>query len=453
MKKKRWYLFLASIVLSQLAFTQNVYFGNLHSHTSYSDGSGKPKDAYKYARNTGKLDFLAITEHNHKDAENGAAADRKDGILIAKNPGLYNGSQSSSLISAARVSNVNGQFVALYGQEFSSISKGNHVNVFDVPQVITVANGRFDSLILHWLPNNLDSESKPAVIQLNHPSLYDNNSVEYGADDFSSANDWISQLNRHASLIELLNGPAMTKESDRRPSEFMERDYLYYLNVGLRLGPTANQDNHYETWGTATNARTAVIAGELTKPKILAALRNRNVYATEDKNLRIIFRVNGHLCGDVITSVPTLNSELDIQYSIKDDDEPEAVYKIEVFSDEPDGEVAQVIEVVETEGNTQGNSTRSIEDILYTAPGQYIFFKVTQYDEDGRPDRAWTAPVWFDSVVASSESEEAFVASKNSSLYHVSMECRDAQRIKASNRITGDEAKTGRTLHEGCPRK
>jgi len=60
----------------------NVFFGNLHSHTSFSDGSGTPAQAYKRARDVAKLDFLAITEHNHSKAEDGIDDDdpRKDGL-------------------------------------------------------------------------------------------------------------------------------------------------------------------------------------------------------------------------------------------------------------------------------------------------------------------------------------------------------------------------------------
>ena len=78
---------------------QQVYFGTLHSHTSYSDGSGKPNDAFKSAKAAG-MDFIAVTEHNHLEAELGAE-DRTDGILIAKTPELYNGTGSASLVSAA----------------------------------------------------------------------------------------------------------------------------------------------------------------------------------------------------------------------------------------------------------------------------------------------------------------------------------------------------------------
>lgn len=46
----------------------NAYFDNLDNHNSYSDGSGIRRGVCEYARHTGRLDFLAITEHNHKSA-------------------------------------------------------------------------------------------------------------------------------------------------------------------------------------------------------------------------------------------------------------------------------------------------------------------------------------------------------------------------------------------------
>jgi len=57
-----------------------VFFGNLHSHTALSDGSGTPAEAYEHARDVAGLDFLAITEHNHAQAGD-----------IAGNHALYTG--------------------------------------------------------------------------------------------------------------------------------------------------------------------------------------------------------------------------------------------------------------------------------------------------------------------------------------------------------------------------
>ena len=90
------FILVAAAFTPRLYADEQVFFGNLHSHTSYSDGSGTPDQAYKWARDTAKLDFLAITEHNHRLCEAGASKDRKDGIMIAKTPELYTGPKSSA---------------------------------------------------------------------------------------------------------------------------------------------------------------------------------------------------------------------------------------------------------------------------------------------------------------------------------------------------------------------
>src|SRR5262245_31111674 len=130
------WLFLTLSVSRVFAQAEKVFFGNLHSHTSYSDGSGTPDEAYQHAREVGHLDFLAVTEHNHAQCEEGASADRRDGIMIATSPQLYTGPDENAIIPEAQKWNTDGQFVALYGQEFSSISKGNHINIFEVGEVI-----------------------------------------------------------------------------------------------------------------------------------------------------------------------------------------------------------------------------------------------------------------------------------------------------------------------------
>ena len=40
-------------------------FGQLHSHTNVSDGTGTPDDAYSWARDKGKADFFAVTDHSN----------------------------------------------------------------------------------------------------------------------------------------------------------------------------------------------------------------------------------------------------------------------------------------------------------------------------------------------------------------------------------------------------
>ena len=386
---------LALLASSAPAQSRRVFFGNLHSHTSYSDGSGTPEQAFRHARDSARLDFLAVTEHNHASAD--GSGDRRDGIIIAADPGLYTGPRADALIPAADRMTRDGHFVAIYGQEYSSISSGNHVNVFDVGSVIDAPNGDFGELV-RWMEQNPDAAGRPPIVQLNHPSLFDEDASEYGADDFATHAEWIERLGRYAALIEILNGPAMERHFRERAAEVMERDYLHYLNLGFRLAPTGDQDNHYFTWGTATPVRTAVVADSLTRRHILDAMRARHVYASEDPNLELIFLVDGRLMGDVVAQLPAAGSSLGITVAVRDRDEPDASYEIDVFSDAdgPGGEVAQAVDAFTVRGDSPAGAPFTIAGVPYRGEGQYVFFRVRQLDEHGGGDRAWTAPVWFD---------------------------------------------------------
>ena len=212
-----WGLF--SFLNVQLAFAQeSVFFGNLHSHSSFSDGSGTPREAFIYARDTAKIHFLALTEHNHSEAVG------DDRIGIATNPALYQGPGGESLISVAASLSQDGRFVALYGQEFSTISSGNHVNVFDIGEVINVQKGRFD-LLLDFLRTNRDSSGQPAPIMLNHPKdSVSLDSREYGLDDFGSGtNRWVSSMGTHACMIQIINGPGMSSAINATPPSLRKR--------------------------------------------------------------------------------------------------------------------------------------------------------------------------------------------------------------------------------------
>lgn len=59
-------LLLGVLVIGQSTYQSDyndykIFFGNLHSHTSYSDGKGTPEQAFTHATDYG--DFLAVTDH------------------------------------------------------------------------------------------------------------------------------------------------------------------------------------------------------------------------------------------------------------------------------------------------------------------------------------------------------------------------------------------------------
>ena len=110
---------------------KKIYFGSLHGHTFYSDGTQSPLGVLQWAKDTVHFDFYAITDHGEQLTE----AEWND--LKRKTDSLT----------------INGKFVALRGFEWSSNVYG-HCCVFNT-ELYTGANSipEFSGLI-QWLTAN-----------------------------------------------------------------------------------------------------------------------------------------------------------------------------------------------------------------------------------------------------------------------------------------------------------
>jgi len=468
------------IVLSliiNLVFAQpyKVYTGLLHAHSSISDGSGTPEEAYKMAKQAG-LNFFALTEHNHIQAD--GTGERKDGILIAKDHNLYNGSRNVSvitsggntvvikpLIKAAKDATTE-TFLALYGQEFSTISSGNHVNVLGIDNVLTIENGNYKSLA--ELLDNLKADGKKVpVLQLNHPGVTADifaknpNSEsfnDYGIDKGDLGphfENLIKRLDPYVGLIEILSGPALTKiiPPNYHYDETHENDYFFYLKQGFHISPSAGQDNHYYNWGSGTDARVGVLAKTLTEKDLFEAFNNNRTFATDDKNLSGYFKANGNIMGSSITA--NEDSELEIDFTIEDKDEVNSEYTVYVYGSAIKAELSTEAtkslakEGLLTQVTVNGNGTFKIKGIYVPDGPAFVYFKIVQADGG----RLWTAPVWLNypslpSVPAMHNSAEIYYWSKSSTskVYH-KRDCSSVKMIKSENIEQGTTPPAGRTLH------
>lgn len=465
-----------------------VYYGLMHAHTLISDGSGTPEEAYKMAK-ANKLDFFAETPHNHDEAESGGK-DRKDGILIATNTALYNGTSDQTITRQWKENNVSksetikvkpllkaaadattNTFVALYGQEFSTISSGNHMNVLGIDEVITVDNGDFKGLIT--LLNKLKNEGKPLpIIQFNHPDvskdIFYNGSKDaekkkmfndYGVDegDLGPHFEQMSEaLNPYACLIELLSGPALTEKLAKNfRYDSHENDYYFYLCQGFHLSPSVGQDNHYKNWGAITDARMGILSDKLSHESLFTAIRERRTFASEDKNLEATLFVNDQIMGSSVKAGD--ETELKINVKIKDADEPGSSYKIVLYGGEINPELStKATDWKASDGELEeievtGDGTHTIRGIFTTDKPQFYYVKITQ---DGQ-DRLWTAPVWVNKSftelnIASSDAgstEYFWTKSPSSRVYH-KKNCSSVQRISSANLVSGKTPPAGRLLHD-----
>jgi len=479
MNYARYLLITIAVVVALVgissADTLHVYYGLLHAHTAFSDGSGTPEEAFAAAKAAG-LDFFAVTPHNHSSAEAGAKGSRRDGVLIATNHDLYNSTQpqtvhrewkennhtktedltAKSVVQAANDATTQ-NFVALFGQEFSTISSSNHINVIDYDQVIAVENGDVAGLVK--LLDEVANGGSPPVAQMNHPDIhadlfYKGNVAkkkakmfnDYGIDnaDFGPEfSNFVADTDAQFHLIELLSGPAMKTTPTRLTSDH-ENDYYFYLVQGLHVSPSAGQDNHYKTWGTMNDIRTGVYADALTKAAILDAMRNQHTFATEDKNLEVKLMINDELMGTALTL--DMHSPLDIVVQIKDADEPNADYDVELYYGTVEPENSRTgpewkAKDGEQDGRERtGNGTVSFDGYIASGQPEFYYVKVTQSGED----QAWSAPVWINHAKASGQ---VFVWTKNNSSVYHQLGCIWADRIKTENRRTGTTPPAGRHLH------
>jgi hypothetical protein len=330
---------------------------------------GTPTEAYRYAREKGKLDFLALTIHDHM-------------ALPAEYEALKEAAAAANLRYA-------GEFCALFGQEWSTISTGNHVNILGAAELCRVPKGRYDLLYGEWLP----ARAEAPVVILNHPFRADGEldrrlrETEYGLDDFGGSADALARAaNPHACLIEVVSGPAFGRLETRRRWRGRPDGYYGCLNRGLRVGPCAGSDNHYQNWGTSSPARTGVWARDLAPASILGALRERRVFATEDENLSLWLEAEGVPMGGVLATDAT---RVRTSLVIADPDEPRARYQVRWLVDR-DGLGGAEAEVVREVEGAAGEIPMDLD--LPLAP-TYLLVHVVQIQGE---DSGWTAPLWID---------------------------------------------------------
>jgi hypothetical protein len=304
------------------------------------------------------------------------------GAGIADQPGLY-----SKLTSAANAADVDDTFVALFGQEFSTISSGNHMNVIGASTVIDedeVRSGDFKELYQTFLPG----DNGVRFIQMNHP--WENTKApakNYGLQQFGKS---FKRLREASSpwlrTIEVINGPGLKEGTNMPASVKGESAYLKYLTRGFHIAPTADQDNHRRNWGTATPARTGVLATRLTRQAILNAIDRLRVYASTDSSLEVWFGVNGAVMGDTVTSS---SRDLTVVWRIRDANESSAKYRISaVVGRETVADQKTTTKLADHNGNGVGSAT-----FHTTFQNLFLYLKIVQ-ESGSKDDTVITSPVW-----------------------------------------------------------
>ena len=362
-----------SFTVGKAQFT--AYFGQLHSHTQYSDGSGTLDSALDYVANlpeSANVQFVAFTDHsNYFDTTSSA---NPEGALYDMSLASAD-SQKTWNTYKSTIDNFNAthsNIIAIGGFEMTWSGGPGHINTFNTPGIVsrnnkTLNNKTSDAGMKAYYALLSQSEGADSISQFNHPG------TTFG--NFSDFSYWDPVIDSRMYMVEVGNGEGQIGAGGYYPSY---EQYIMALDKGWHVAPTNNQDNHKGRWGNANDARDVILTDNFTEEGIYQAIRDMHMYATEDKNLLVNYSVNGQIMGSSITEVP---EKLDISVSVNDPDPTDSIAKVEV--------VVNSGKVAHTWDNAAELATGELS-VTLDSGYSYYFIRVTEADGD----LAVTAPVW-----------------------------------------------------------
>lgn len=370
MKKQSCILsaFLLIFFLSLKSQTYNYYFGNIHAHTSYSDGNQDsvtsmmttPLQDFNYAKNSQHIDFYGISEHNHFSA------------------GMITPIHFHRGLADADSVNVDGTFVAMYGMEWGVISGGGHVLVYGYDSLIGWDNNDYDVYVAKndysglWKKIN---EKPGAFGYLAHPQTTDYDSLFSTSFSLSADNAIIGMAAR--------SGPATSSNntySNPSTSNYIAR-FNDALKKGYHLGVGLDHDTHNSVFGRQTAGRMVVLATSLTRANILDAIKRMRFYSSDDWNAKVNFTIYNQPMGSSLTHTGTPIINVNVV-----DPDIENVSSIAIYYGIPGSGISPSI--LATMTNTA--------NVFYTHTiannsTYYYYLKITQADGN----IIWTSPIWY----------------------------------------------------------
>ncbi|MCI7510607.1 MAG: CehA/McbA family metallohydrolase [Firmicutes bacterium] len=351
------------------------YFGQLHSHTQYSDGSGSLDTALDYVKNlpeSANVQFVAFTDHSNYFDTTSAA--NPEGALYDMDLATAYSQQrwKEYKDKIADFNSANTGVIAIGGFEMTWSGGPGHINTFNTEGIVsrnnkTLNNKTSDAGMKAYYALLSQSEGIDSISQFNHPG------TTFGT--FSDFAYWDGVIDSRIYMVEVGNGEGQIGTGGYYPS------YEYYimaLDKGWHVAPTNNQDNHKGKWGNANDARDVIITDNFSEEGIYEAIRERRMYSTEDKNLELGYTVNGSMMGSTLSTVP---EALDIEVSVADPDKTDSISKVEI--------VANSGKVVYT-WDDPAELTAGLLTAQLAPSYSYYFVRVTEADGD----LAVTAPVW-----------------------------------------------------------
>jgi hypothetical protein len=317
-----------------------IYFGDLHSHTGYSDGYSTPNLVYKNVSSLNLADFFSISDHNHLLDKN-----KWNKTLEVEKKYTYD------------------TFICLTGVEMTF--DWGHINLFNCYDWEIIKKNYSMKEFYSLLDKNKDF-----IAVWNHPC---DNTDKF--QNFTSLG--FKNIDKVINLIDYKNLCIGSQKN------FFE-EYVKCLDRGWHIAPIGVSDNHNSDWIWGYSLRTAIISERLNKQDLFNSIKNHRVYVTENANLKIFFSINGHAIGSKLNNI----KKCDFRIMVNDEDtnnSSEKIKEVQIISN-----TGRVVFVKKCNSHNISIS----KNIIPNKNNTYYFLRIYNY----KNETAVTAPIWIKNV-------------------------------------------------------
>ena len=342
-------------ISAQATDDYQVFWGDLHGHSYWSDGTYSPQFYFHYARALGFLDFCALTDHD-----------------------TFGDEVWPKLVEAAALADAPGAFTTFLGYEWTG----------DLEQSIVVLYRDGDG---GYYPGRGGAFPDPAglveLVSRQRDAMIVRHDMPQPGHRWRRL-DATGELER---LVEIYS-PFHASEGASTPLVHGRLDHgnsvQAALAQGLRFGFIGCSDSHasmpgrrqavskgYPGYQPRVYGLTAVYARENTRQGIFDALGARRCYAATDR-IWVDFRIDGHRMGEEVV----LGGPRTVTVRVAG---TAPLVRVELLRNN---------RVIYSAGQGLLETTFGFRDVEESTAGYWYYVRVVQ--EDG--GMAWTSPIWID---------------------------------------------------------
>jgi hypothetical protein len=296
------------IVMTLLDSDSRIYWGDVHSHSELSDGTGTAQHHYYFARHVACIDFCALTDH---------------GEIMLFNPWALDTSEHATSEAYDP-----GHFVTFHGIEWTNVDTGHYTCIFSGDQLIKMP-------VLSYLTVPTTDALWTALDEFTEETDSRALALPHHTTQHAYIQDWTYINPKYVKIAEVtsVHGEFLFEQRHELnyvgaidpPPEYLNGSSIVdAFRMGYRMTLYASSDEHdghpghslshtpafvghqrpWSIWQTRNEhpypgGLVAVYATNLTRESVFSALENQVIFANSDHGRPILdFTINGTAVGN-----------------------------------------------------------------------------------------------------------------------------------------------------------